>query len=132
VELSLVSVVDADNPVEGDLRLVGGDLVWTTDLSTEVAQRLRVRFRFFQGEWFLNRREGTPWFQQILTKNPAEETVRAVFTKVILGTEGIKTLEILTLTEDTSARTLSVDFLARLQDGTTFQSKDFPPFIMEF
>lgn len=132
MELLLTETVDGDNPVEGDLFLQAGDLVWTTDLAAETAQRLRVRFRFFQGEWFLNRREGTPWFQSILVKDPSDQTIRAVFSQIITGTEGVKSLDSLSFDLDTSTRTLAVDFDGTLQDDTTFTSKDFPPFIMEF
>src|SRR5690606_28796586 len=90
--------VDSNNPVEGDLHLSGGDLVWTTDLGQEVAQRLRVRFRFFRGEWFLDRREGTPWYGEILVKNPSPRTVRAIFRNIILRTPGVAALNQLDFT----------------------------------
>ena len=127
-----METIDGDNPVEGDLALSAGDLVWTSDLATEVAQRLRVRFRFFQGEWFLDRREGTPWYQSILVKNPDSQTVQAVFTKVVRETVGVKAVDSLSFSLDHAARELSLEFVARLQDGSTFVSKDFGPYILEF
>lgn len=132
MELLLTETTDADNPIAGDLYLRNGNFVWTTDLAEETAQRLRVRFQFFQAEWFLNKLEGTPWFQQILEKGVSESTVKAITSKVITGTEGIRTLDSLDYILDAGARSLVLEFTATLQDGSTFDSKDFPPFIMEF
>ncbi|MCK4718809.1 MAG: hypothetical protein KAT70_09085 [Thermoplasmata archaeon] len=132
MELKLTPSIDADNPVEGDLQLEGGNLVWTTDLATEVAQRLRVRFRFFLGEWFLDTREGIPYADEILRKNPKGQTIRAIFTNAITTTQGVAFLERLDFTLDRSVRELVLSFVARLEDGSTFRSSQFGPFIVEF
>ena len=130
--MELVAQVDSDNPVEGDLRLVKGTLVFTSDLPTEVAQRLRVRFRFFLGDWFLDQREGIPWFQAVLVKNPSGGTIRAIFTKVITETPGVLALDSLDFIMDAGTRTLDLNFTARLEDGSTFRSSSFGPFLVEF
>ncbi len=36
----------------------------------ETALNVQFRLRLFQGEYFLDAREGTPWFQSILGKTP--------------------------------------------------------------
>lgn len=131
MELFLTQVVDADNPVVGDLHIRKGDLVWTKDIAEETSQQLRVNLQFFLGEWFLNQAEGTPWFQQLLEKGTTEQTVKAIISKIIVKTEGVKTIDFLTYNLDAAARKLFLDFGATLQDGSTFVSKDFPPFIVE-
>lgn len=130
MELAIARSVDAENPTVGDLRLSGGTLVWTTDLATEVAQRLTVRFNFFKGEWFLDRRQGTPWYQEVFVKDPDPAVLRAIFSSVILGTAGVATLERLTLGEPDADRELSLSFEARLTDGSRFLSSAFGPFLV--
>lgn len=132
MELLLTASVDADNPVEGDLHLEHGDLVWTTDLAVEVAQRLRVRFRFFRGEWFLDLREGTPWYQEILGKGASDATIRAIFSNVIRTCPGVSSLVSISFEMDRSERELVLDFEAKLEDGSTFKASKFGPFIVEF
>lgn len=131
MELLLVESVDVDNPIEGDLKLETGTFVFTTDKPAEVAQRLRTRFRFFKGEWFLDRNLGTPWFQEILKKNPNMTTVRAIFSQVITNTPEVASLDSLEVTLDRQLRQLEMVFVARLTDGTVLRSTNFPPFLVE-
>ena len=42
-----------------------GDLALVDD-GEEVAQHVKQRLDFFQGEWFLDQSLGLPWFQEIL------------------------------------------------------------------
>ena len=50
MELGCTLIQDLNNPELGDLRLGdNGDVVILTELGGEVAQRLHVRFMFFQG-----------------------------------------------------------------------------------
>ena len=132
MELKLTPQVDANNPVEGDLHLESGRLVWTTDLATEVAQRLRIRLRFFKGEWFLDAREGIPYAGEILVKNPSARTVRTIYSNAIQGTAGVSFVERLDYELNRAERELVISFVARLEDGSTFRSSDFGPFIVEF
>ena len=130
VELACVIAVDAENPTEGDLRLSGGNLVWLTDLSAEVAQRLTVRLNFFKGEWWYDQNQGTPYYQQILVKDPDISVLRAVFSRIVLDTPGVATITRLDVAEPDANREVAVTFEARLTDGTRFRSQDFPPFIV--
>lgn len=70
----------------GRLVLINGS---NTDL--EILQRIKVRLRFFQGEWFLNTDHGIPYFQNILgTKNLNLDVVQSLFQAQILEVEGVK------------------------------------------
>ncbi len=130
MELGVVTVTTEWNPDLGDLALDEAGLeVVHTSLADEVAQRLNVRLRFFRGEWFLNLLEGTPYYQQILVKAPSDRIIRTVFTAVILGTEGVLSLRSLEYTIS-AQRELSLVFEAQLQDGSTFSTSDYPPFVV--
>lgn len=132
MDLKLVYVVDADNPTEGDLQLVDGDLVWMgadgTTTAEEVAQRIRTRLRMFKGEWFANEDEGVPYFDEILEKGVADGRVEAIIRAVILGTPGVASLNSYVHERDESTRSLTISFEAVTDDGFVFSSADFGPF----
>jgi len=130
IELGVTLTATATNPTVGDLELTDtGDEVVRTDLGEEVAQRLRVRLLFFQGEWFLNLEEGLPYYQSIFVKGLKDKVVRSVFGQAILGTQGVA--QLLSLTHEIStSRRLSLIFKVKLEDGTTFSSTDYGPFIV--
>lgn len=86
----------------------GGDLTLTPD----VAQAIRIRLKFFRGEWFLDREQGVPWFEQIFVKNPNLEHVRAIFRKVIVDTPGVGDVRTVEVTYDPLTRGLSLEFEA--------------------
>jgi hypothetical protein len=130
MELALALSEDADNPIVGDLRLRNGQLVWTSVLAEEVAQRLLVRFNFWRTEWFANLNAGMPWLSEIFEVGVDESVMRGFFTSLITGTQGVAALDYLNLTTDTESRALSLDFRARLQDGSTFISRRFGPFVV--
>lgn len=83
-----------------------------------VAQRVRVRFKFFAGEWFLDRRLGVPYYRDILIKNPDRLVVSAVFRKVLTLTLGVQKVNAFSAVLETLTRTLTADFDASLSDGT--------------
>lgn len=115
MNLELTAVVDPENPIEGDLRLTTGQLT-LVDGNDAVRQHIANRLRFFLGEWFLDLRQGLPFYQDVLVKNPDRESVRSIFRTTILRTPGVEAVDELQLTVSAS-RVLSVSFRARLEDG---------------
>jgi hypothetical protein len=116
VDVALCTAVDAENPIEGDLMLVAGDLASVVGKEA-IAQHVRVRLRFFCGEWFLDLREGVPWWESILIKNPSTRVVEALLRKTILDTPGIASLPAFELAVDTATRAASVSFTAVTDEG---------------
>jgi len=131
MELGVATTADFLNPDVGDLALnVNALEVVRTVLADEVSQRLHVRLNFFKGEWFANLDAGTPYYQNILVKGPTDLVIRTVFTNVVQGTEGVRVVESLTYQLNKSTRELTLQFKARLEDGTIFESTDFAPFVV--
>lgn len=81
----------------------------------EIAQTLRTRLRVFLGEWFLDTREGVPYFEEILKKNPDPGRVDAIFKNEILTSPGV--VELITFKLDITGRKLTLEFTARTDDG---------------
>jgi hypothetical protein len=101
-----------------DLVLVDGDLA-LTDGSAAVVQAVKQRLRFFLGEWFADESIGTPYFQSILVKAPSLPAIREIFRREILATPGIASVTSVDLDHTATARSLTVTFVAVMEDGTT-------------
>lgn len=93
----------------GDIDLTTGDLV-LLEGPDAIAQHLRIRLRFYLGEWYLDTRIGIPYFQTILVKGARLNIVRAIFRKVILTTPGVEGLRSLDLEYEGVTRKLTVTF----------------------
>src|SRR3954447_26510569 len=98
-----------------------GDLALTPDETqlqiiegvAAVRQKLASRFRMFLGEWFLDQRQGVPYYRDILVKSPNLGVIRSVFRKVILTTPGVLGITTFTLALDRVSRILSFDFVCQ-------------------
>ncbi len=106
---------------KGDLVLENGTTV-TLSGAAYARQRVEVSLDFCLGEWFLDTRQGLPYFRDVLIKRPNAETVRSVITRAILNTPGITRVDSLELSFDTGNRKLTVFFEATYQDGQPIES----------
>lgn len=108
----------------GDLKISQGDLLLNDGVDA-IAQHLKIRLRFFRGEWFLNLDEGVPYFQEVLRKNPSSRALGAFFRNIIVNTPGIASVGTVTLDYDAGERTLDVQFTATTVDGETITYDSF-------
>ena len=93
-----------------------GDLTWkngplTPDYTTQsrvdvVAQRLLIRLRNFEGEWFLDTSYGVPYWS-ILGHKIKKSAVDLIFQREILAENGIKELTFFESTFENRKYTLS-------------------------
>ncbi len=97
------------DPATGDLVHDGKRLQLTYGLNS-IAQALRTKLAFFQGEWFLDETHGTPYFSTILGKQAPLAAVREAFREVIAGTLGVLEVTKLELTPGTRAREYVLTF----------------------
>jgi hypothetical protein len=118
-----------DNPVDGDLDLSAGQ-PYLVEGAAAVAQSLRIRLRFFLGEWFLNTLEGVPYFRDVLIKNPSIRLLTTLFRNVIRDTPGVDSVRAFELVWDHVDRKLDIKFEALLTGGEVL-SADFGEFIVE-
>jgi hypothetical protein len=118
---------DADNDLQLDSN---GRLVFESDEVVAAAVKLKNRFQRFRGEWFLDTREGIPYFEFVFVKNPNLDVIRRIFTEVILSTPPIETLDKLELFYLPGERLLAFEFEARAADGRVIQGGSGQPFIV--
>jgi hypothetical protein len=110
-----------NEPGYADLLFVDGTLVLTQDAdsrgSDPVTQQIIQKLNFFLGEWFLDLNDGTPWFQQILTRSATQDLIDSILQERILSAPGVAVLRQYASTVDRSARILSVSFTIQTQAG---------------
>jgi hypothetical protein len=122
----------AINDTTGDLYLdETGDLAVVTGADA-VVQDLRSRLRFFLGEWFLDQREGVPYFREVFgVKRPSPLALSSMFRRVVQETAGISQVVELSAVWDSAARHLAIEFAAVLEDGGIVTTRETGPFIVE-
>jgi hypothetical protein len=109
---------------DGDLDVSGG-LSLTSSLVESTAQRLRIKFRFFEGEGLLDPRSGIPYYDKILVKNPNLAEIKRLFHTVLLADPAVESVESIDLEYSRSGRSLAVTFSATLNDGSNLTFEDF-------
>lgn len=114
----------------GDLALENGNFVWLRGIDW-VRQRLMTRFKFFQGEWFLDERLGVPYFRSVLVKNPDLGVVRSIFRRIILTTPGVISITHFEVRYNDSERHLEFEFTARATTGLITVTPEDREFIVD-
>lgn len=128
-DLKIALKVDAENPTVGDLYLENGTVRLTNTLAETVAQELYIRYKFFQGEWFLDRTQGFPWFQSVLGIKTPLGVVRQLMLRVLTTCPGVSSVVSFKVTRLPN-RGILLNFQARLSDGTTLTERDFGAFVL--
>jgi hypothetical protein len=116
----LVTEVDGDNPVLGDLRKSGTALAKIATLDAAVVQACSVVMRWWLGEWFLDRRRGMPYLQQVLRKGVSEPTIRALYKSQLERVEGVVRVKSIEVSIDRTTRECVIDeVIIETTDGET-------------
>lgn len=106
-----------------------GDIIVTSDFSLTtgrdaILQHLKQRLKTFYGEWFLDKRIGIAYFEQVFKKSPDAVVVDSIFKREIINTPGI--IELTRFSLDLTGRELSLSFSARTNDGIINFSEVLP------
>ena len=81
-----------------------------------VAQAISTRLKLWQGEWFIDVTDGTPWNQEILGKRNGRNPDAAIRQR-ILGTQGVTSIESYSSQFDGDTRGLFVTATVNTQYG---------------
>lgn len=104
------------DPLTGDVSF-DDDELGSIDGSEYALQKVQQRLKFFLGEWFLDARQGMPYYRDVLVKNPNRDVVRSDFRRAILSVPGITVVRRLEIAIATATRELSVDWEALYQEA---------------
>ena len=109
-----------------DLVLVNGNLAISSGVDA-VRQACYQRLRFFAGEWFADESVGIPYWSRILgKKQPDVAAIKEIFRQAILATPGVAAVTSISLDwTDAAARTMTLSFVAALDDGTQMVTDTF-------
>ena len=97
------------NIASSDLVIKNNDLI-LIDNAERVAQQVLITLRFWLGEWFLDTRQGVPYLEYVLVKNPNMSHIRQILTEKIQSVEGVKSIVSLDFDFRRVTRELYVDF----------------------
>jgi hypothetical protein len=104
----------------GDLDVSDNSLYVTNEGLESIAQRLRIRLRFFFREWVLDRSVGTKWFELVLRKDVDKFLADQEVRRVVLETPQIKIIDQWDSSVNASTREYDVTATVRTTLGQTF------------
>ncbi len=112
------------DPSTGFLSLAGGSLTRTSTLKDYVQIHIAECLGLFAGEWFLDTREGIPYFR-IVSERPDMRLLRSLFRRAVLAVPGVADVTRIALSFDGPTRVLSVTVDATLTDGEVITARPY-------
>lgn len=107
-----------------------GRLMIEEDPVVAAAISLKHKLQFFLGEWFLDTRQGVPYFQVVYVKNPDLELIRRLVRRIILSCPPISNVRTLNVFFISKERRAAFNFEATAEDGRTVTGGTDTPFIV--
>jgi hypothetical protein len=123
--MAIIQVIPA-----GDLALSGGNPVLQSG-PAHVRQKIASRFLWWLGEWFLDQRQGVPYYRDVFVKNPDLSVIRSVFRRVLLSTPGVLSVDEFDLIYEPADRTLAFAFHATVEGGVVIVTPDDRAFVLD-
>lgn len=91
-------------------------------LEDSVAQKIRIRLLWFEGEWRWDAEEGMPWFGGLLVKNPDTDHFESVVRERIFEVEEVTEVKEVSVTYDRKSRDAVIRYTA-LTDFETIRDE---------
>ena len=91
---------------------LNGNRISVNQDAEQVAQKVKTKLLFYQGEWFLDITVGVPYFQQVFVKPALIGTIESLIKSQIINTDGVSKLTSFSSNFDKSTRKMSVSFSA--------------------
>lgn len=92
---------------ENDLLISeSGDIVFTDSIS----QAIKIRLKWFLGEWKINQGYGIPYYQEVFIKNPSTALLEDRLRTEILTVSGVNTVDNIVIKLDKAERKAKITF----------------------
>jgi len=114
-----------------DLKLVNGQLVLVDDVAECAAIELNNKLQFVEGEYFLDTRQGVPYFTFFFVKNPDILLLRQILRNVVMSVQGIASIIDIQTSLNNATRKASFSIRARAANGKIIVGGSGQPFIVE-
>lgn len=99
----------------GDLFISqNGDIL----LKNSVAQKIRIKLLWFEGEWRWNTSEGMPYFAHLLVKNPDVDYFESVVREKIFEVDEVVDVKDVQITYDSKTRGAVIWYIALTDEET--------------
>ena len=108
----------------GKLAITNGSLQLTTTLKEYVLAAIQERVSMFAGEWFLDTREGIPYFK-IVSERPDLRLLKSLYRRAVLAVPGVADVTLLEVSFDGPRRNLTVLIDCTLDDGEVITSQPY-------
>lgn len=104
----------------------GGDLLVTKAgdivLENSVAQKIRIRLLWFEGEWRWNKDEGLPYMANLLVKNPDTDYFESIIREKIFEVDEVVDVKDVAIIFDSKTREAVIRYVA-LTDYETIKEE---------
>lgn len=111
-----LAIVEATGDIEIPPRIVRG--------VEAIRLRILARLKFFKREWFLDLRQGMPYYEAVLIRNPDISLVQSIFRRAILSTPGVLSIARMVTSWDRATRTFTITPLEIvLTGGVVFRAQ---------
>ena len=97
------------NAKKHDLIIENGDFLLINN-AERIAQQIKITILEWLGEWFLDLRDGVPYREYVLVKNPNLNHIRSILITKISAVNGVDKVKTMKLDLDKKNRVLTVDF----------------------
>ena len=98
--------------LNGDLILEDNKFEINQRGGEEIRQRIQIRLKLFYQEWFLDREEGTKYYELIFLKGTSKEEVDLELQQRVQNTEGVRSISSWNSEIDERTRKYSATFIA--------------------
>lgn len=94
---------------DGDLYISNqGDLL----LENSISQKIKIKLKWFEGEWRWKKEEGLPYFENLLVKNPDIDALEAWIREKIFEVEEVVDVKQVAVIFDNRTRQARIQFTA--------------------
>ena len=93
-------------------------------IGESVAQKIKIRLKWFEAEWRWNREEGMPYIESLLVKNPDTDYFEGVVREKIFEVDEVVDVGEVSVTYDAATRKAKIRFVASTDYETIREEVD--------